>query len=144
MDNDKFPHLTPEELGIIEEPEREPIEEPVIVEDAPNEGPRNKYAAWVQGLSEERWKRFQLIAGIVIGLLSSGCLWLSLTETFRQIGFIAALVVAMFAPSTMEKQGGRPMRRCRTVMMITFIISLLLLGAYGFFILPAGYFDAKQ
>lgn len=94
----------------------------------------NGFQKWVARVSDEKWKLYQRILGIVLGLGAGVALfWDGITgqaaNTEKQGMFsyslIIAVVIALLVPNIVEKQGRRKIPVARTTMAITLGVVLV-------------------
>lgn len=136
-DFDIFPDLgdRPANTAEAEAVEEEPEEEDVPVEPTP-------FQKKVAAISEENWKKYQVIAGVVLGLLAGICLsFLSRLPAFGNMGLIVAAVVALIVPNMLEKQAARKIPRLRVALIIALAVCLGFYMLYGMVLNP-GFFEA--
>lgn len=130
MSEDNLKPDTDKDTGVSvpRPPEDEPLEGEVV--DKYN----NDFARKTNELSDEIWKRIQIIAGVVLGLGSGACLFLvkSAENSFIPMGFLLALFLAMAVPNIAEKQLQRKITIGRTALLITLAAVIIVFGIYGF------------
>ncbi len=138
-DFDIFPTLDDEDLRRAPQEEEEPTPEPAEpVEETPPEP--TEFEKKIAAIPDDKWKKYQIIAGAVLGILSSTSIMvLGRMESIGSMGLIAAAVLALFLPNMFEKKGGRRIPVLRTALIIALVISMGLYAFYGFVINP-GYF----
>lgn len=78
------------------------------------------------GLSPEKWKLWQTIAGAVLGIAGGLCLfYLGGTETFGSMGLVLAVVILLLIPNILQRNIARSLTRARMVSIIAFAAVLL-------------------
>ena len=78
------------------------------------------------GLSPEKWKLWQTIAGAVLGIAGGLCLlYLGGTETFGSMGLVLAVVILLLIPNILQRNIVRSLTRARMVSIIAFAAVLL-------------------
>ncbi len=102
----------------------------------------SKFEAAVAALDEKTWKKYQIIFGAVLGVLSG----LSLTvlnhmATMQNYSLIIAAVLALLVPNIVEKKAIRKMPVARIALIVTLGVSLGAYLLYGLVINP-GFFAA--
>lgn len=111
-------------------------EEPV--DDTPVEP--TEFEKKIAAIPEEKWKKYQIIGGILLGILSGlSIAVLGKTETFGNISLIVAAVLALVIPNLFEKKSGRKMPTMRIALILSLAICLGLYMFYGFVLNP-GFF----
>ncbi len=136
-DFDIFPTLDNEELG------RAPQEEPEVspepnepVEEAPPEP--TEFEKRMAAIPDDKWKKYQIIAGIILGLLSAMCIVvLGRMESIGSMAFIGAAVLALFVPNILEKKGGRKIPVLRTALILALVVTMGLYMFYGLVLNPS-------
>ncbi|HWR22916.1 MAG TPA: hypothetical protein VN366_05495 [Feifaniaceae bacterium] len=138
-DFDIFPALDEEDIRRVPPEEEEISTEPAEpVEETPPEP--TEFEKKIAAIPDDQWKKYQLIAGIVLGALSATCIVvLGRIESVGTIGFIIGALLALYLPNMLEKKGGRKIPLLRTALIISLVISMGLFALYGFVINP-GYF----
>ena len=142
-DFDIFPTLDDEDLKRpAREEEEMPAAEPEPVDDTPPEP--TEFEKKIAAIPDDKWKKYQIIAGIVLGILCSTCIVvLGRMETVGTFGFIIGALLALYLPNMLEKKGGRKIPVLRTALIISLVISMGLYAFYGFVINP-GYFAPTE
>lgn len=81
----------------------------------------------VSNLSPEKWKLWQTIVGVVLGIAGGLCLfYLGGTETFGSFGLVLAVVILLLIPNILQRNIARSFTRGRMVSIIAFAAVLLL------------------
>lgn len=81
----------------------------------------------VSNLSPEKWKLWQTIVGVVLGVAGGLCLfYLGGTETFGSFGLVLAVVILLLIPNILQRNIARSFTRGRMVSIIAFAAVLLL------------------
>ncbi len=146
------PRLLGEDFDIFpdlgDRPKPEPMpekseepEEPEVPEPEPEPTPFQKKVA---AIDEKRWKTYQIIGGIVLGVLSG----LALTvfgriETIARFNLIIAVVLALLVPNLFERYAARKIPTVRIWLIITLGVLLALYVFYGLVINPEFFTPAK-
>lgn len=104
-------------------------------EAAPEEEPEpTPFQQRIAAIPEDKWKKLQVLAGIVLGVLSG--LFISffsfLSDFFTSWGLIFAVVLALVLPNQFEKRAARQTKRMRTAIIISLgsVFALYLLYIY--------------
>ncbi|MDL2234921.1 hypothetical protein LJC07_02055 [Christensenellaceae bacterium OttesenSCG-928-L17] len=143
-DLELFPRLEdlpPEWIGNIvdetpapaaEEAEEEPEEE---IEPSP-------FAKKVAGIPEKKWRTYQIIGGVVLGLLAGLAITLfsHISEQYSSFGLIAAAVIALIVPSQLEKRAERKIPALRIAMIVAIAATM---GAYMLYGASTGMFQSE-
>ena len=131
LDDDDFRRRPAENANAVPTPEPEEPEAPP----EPTELEKK-----IAAIPDDKWKKYQIIAGIVLGVLSTTCLMvLGRMESVSSFSLILAAVIALFVPNIIEKKGGRKIPVLRVALIISVVISMGLYAFYGFVLNP-GYF----
>lgn len=92
----------------------------------------NGFQKWVARLSDAKWKLYQRILGVVLGLGAGVALfWEAISGTAAEetqgsfsYSLIIAVVIALLVPNIVEKQGRRKIPVARLTMAITLGVAL--------------------
>lgn len=127
-DFDIFPDLGDRPAPTAEEaPAPEPEDEP---------GPtalQEKVAA----IPDEKWKLYQLLGGILLGIICGLLISFGDKLFSGSVGVILAFGVALVLPNLLERQFARSLRRMRVVLAAALAVCLLASLAYGLWINPS-------
>ena len=78
------------------------------------------------GLSPEKWKLWQTMVGVVLGIAGGLCLfYLGGTETFGSVGLVFAVVILLLIPNILQRNIARSFTRGRMASIIAFTAVLL-------------------
>ncbi len=92
----------------------------------------------IADLPDKLWKRYQIIAGSLLGFLCSFSIgFLGRTKTFGDMGLIIAAVLALFVPNFFEKKAGRKISALRASLIISILVFMGLYMLYGMVINPS-------
>lgn len=81
----------------------------------------------VSNLSPKKWKLWQTIVGVVLGIAGGLCLfYLGGTETFGSFGLVLAVVILLLIPNILQRNIARSFTRGRMASIIAFAAVLLL------------------
>lgn len=87
------------------------------------------FQKFIARLDDAKWKLYQRIFGVVLGLGSAAALfWPGQGEEGSNIGtysLIIAVAIALLIPNILEKRGGRKMPQARYAMAITLGIAIV-------------------
>ena len=123
-DFDIFPDYTPSvKKSKFEDPKAEPTnQEPAIKEEDMTE-----FQKKVAAIPEDKWKRYQMLAGLGLGILAA--IFLFVVPLFAPIGFISfavAIVLVLLLPRTIERRAGRAMPKLRVWVVAALAIEMVL------------------
>ncbi len=80
----------------------------------------------VSNLSPEKWKLWQTMVGVVLGIAGGLCLfYLGGTETFGSFGLVLAVVILLLIPNILQRNIARSFTRGRMASIIAFTAVLL-------------------
>lgn len=136
-DFDIFPTLDDEDLRHVPREEVETVPEPAEpVEDTPPEP--SAFEKRIAAIPDDKWKKYQIIGGLVLGLLSATCIVvLGRMESIGSMAFIGAAVLALFVPNILEKKGGRKIPVLRTALILALVVTMGLYMFYGLVLNPS-------
>ena len=139
-DFDIFPTLDKEDFNVP--PETEPDTAPEPAEPPQEEEPPEptEFEKKIAAIPDDKWKKYQILAGLVLGLLSAtSIVVVGRIESVSSMSIILAAVLALFVPNMLEKKGGRKIPVLRTTLILSLAITMGLYMFYGLVLNP-GYF----
>lgn len=109
--------------------------DPAPEEEEDDPGPTD-FQIKVAAISEEKWKIYQVLAGVFLGLLCGGCLTIGGQLLSGSTSAILAFGIALIIPGILEKQSARKIPRLRITMCIALFVWLAGYYAYAYFTDP--------
>lgn len=122
-DFDIYPDLgdRPAPSAPIEAPADEPEDDP----------PPTELQQKIAAIPEEKWKTYQLLAGIFLGLVCGVLITFGNVLFDGSVGVIIAFGIAVVLPNILERQIARTTRRMRIVMAASLAVWLVISVIYG-------------
>lgn len=140
-DFDIFPNLndSPQKTDLEPAADAPPPEDDDIGIDEETLFMPTEFQKKVEAIPEEKWKRYQILGGIGLGVLCALCITvLNRIEGLPSIvSMVAALVLAVYGPRFFESKAKRAIPKTRIALVITAVLCFGLYMLYGFLFEPA-------
>ena len=139
-DFDIFPTLDKEDFNVPPETEPDAVPEPAEPPQEEEPPEPTEFEKKIAAIPDDKWKKYQILAGLVLGLLSAtSIVVVGRMESVGSMSIILAAVLALFVPNMLEKKGGRKIPVMRTTLILSLAITMGLYMFYGLVLNP-GYF----